>query len=365
MILRTEDLQKVSNILLAAVDPDSLVTATEVVELKVENEVLTLSATNWEYYIRIKLPIYEDIDFHATVSAITFLKLLTKITTEIVELKISDNSLIIKGNGEYKLPMIQEGDGLLSIPSIEISNETNRFNIPGKTLNSIYVYNSRQFAMGNIINPIQSSYYIDEEGAITFTTGATVNKFTLPSSIKLLLTSKLVKLFKLFKNDDEVSFIIGQDPSSNGIQTKVRFISNDIELTSILSMNDVQKFPVQAIRDRAFKTYENTIVVNREELLQSINRLLIFSDISSKTYGVFEFSNDSVIIKDGDKINSEKVKYSNIIGLSENYICKIYFNDIKLVLDTTNDEYINLSFGDQQALVFSRNNIYNVIPEVI
>lgn len=365
MIINTEELKKVSNILLAAIDPDNTIVATEVIELKVKNEALMLSATNWEYYIKIKLPIYEDIDFHATVNANTFLKLLTKITTETVQFRIDGNNLVITGNGEYKLPMIQEGENLLSIPVIDIENKTNEFIISGKTLNSIYVYNSKQFVMGNIINPIQSLYYIDEKGAITFTTGATVNKFTLPIPIKLLLTPKLVKLFKLFRNDDEVKFIIGQDQGQSEIQTKIRFISSDIELTSILPMSEIEKFPVQAIRDRAFKSYDNIIVINREELLQSINRLLIFSDMSNKTFGIFEFTNDSVIIKDSNKINSEKIKYTNTIGLSENYVCKIYFDDLKLVLDTTKDEYINLGFGDRQAIVFSRNNIYNVIPEVI
>lgn len=361
MICKLEDLQKVSNILLVAIDS----TASEVVELKVENKILVLSATNWEYYIKIKLPIHEDIDFHATVNANTFLKLLTKITTETVEFKVDNNSLVVVGNGEYKLPIIQEGDDILSIPTINIINKTNEFTINGKILNSIYVYNSKQFTMGSTINPIQSLYYIDEKGAITFTTGATVNKFTLPASIKLLFTSKLVKLFKLFKDYDEVQFNIGQDQVKDEILTKVKFISSDIELTAILPMSDIDKFPVQAIRDRAFKSYDNIVVINRKELLQSIDRLLIFSD-SNSTFGSFDFSSDSVTIRDSENINLEKVKYSsNAIDLEENYSCKLYFNDIKSVLDTTKDEYISLAFGDNQAIVLSRNNIYNVIPEVI
>ena len=142
-----------------------------------------------------------------------------------------------------------------------------------------------------------------------------------------------------------------------------------IELTAILPMNDseVQKVPVQAIRERAFKNYDNIVVINREELLQTINRLSIFSYSSTsvdRTFGIFEFSNDEVTIKDINKVNSEKVKYSNSINLTDNYICVLDFNDIKLVLETTSDEFINLGFGDHQAIVCSRNNIYNVIPEI-
>lgn len=367
--LKSEELKDICSKILTAVDSNGLSEITETLELNLVDKILYLNVTNREYFVKIKLSTEVEGEFHATVHAELFLKLISKITTELVTLEIDDNNLLISGNGKYKLPMVYEGSELLVLPKIEIMNETNSFTIPGSTLNSIYTYNSKQFSMGNIINPIQSLYYVDEQGAITFTTGATVNKFTLSSPIKLLFNSKLVKLFKLFKKED-VQFKIGQDQISDEIvQTKVKFISSDIELTAILPMNDaeVQKVPVQAIRERAFKDYDNIAVINREELLQTINRLSIFSYSSTsidRTFGIFEFGADEVIIKDINKVNSEKVKYSNSINISENYICVLDFNDIKLVLETTGDEFVNLSFGDHQAAVFSRNNIYNVIPEI-
>lgn len=367
--LKSEELKDICSKILTAVDSNGLSEITETLELNLVDKILYLNVTNREYFVKIKLSTEVEGEFHATVHAELFLKLISKITTELVTLEIDDNNLLISGNGKYKLPMVYEGSELLVLPKIEIMNETNSFTIPGSTLNSIYIYNSKQFSMGNIINPIQSLYYVDEQGAITFTTGATVNKFTLSSPIKLLFNSKLVKLFKLFKKED-VQFKIGQDQISDEIvQTKVKFVSSDIELTAILPMNDaeVQKVPVQAIRERAFKDYDNIAVINREELLQTINRLSIFSYSSTaidRTFGIFEFGADEVIIKDINKVNSEKVKYSNSINISENYICVLDFNDIKLVLETTGDEFVNLSFGDHQAAVFSRNNIYNVIPEI-
>ena len=367
--LKSEELKDICSKILTAVDSNGLSEVTETLELILADKILYLNVTNREYFVKIKLLTEVEGEFHATVHAELFLKLISKITTELVTLEIEDNNLLVSGNGKYKLPMVYEGSDLLILPKIEIGNETNSFTIPGSTLNSIYTYNSKQFAMGNIVNPIQSLYYVDEQGAITFTTGATVNKFTLAEPIKLLFNSKLVKLFKLFKKED-IQFKIGQDQVSEEIvQTKVKFISSGIELTAILPMNDseVQKVPVQAIRERAFKDYDNIVVINREELLQTINRLSIFvysSTSIDRTFGIFEFGPDEVVIKDINKVNSEKVKYSNSIALAENYICVMDFNDIKLVLETTNDEFINLSFGDHQATVISRNNIYNVIPEI-
>ena len=39
-------------------------------------------------------------------------------------------------------------------------------------------------------------------------------------------------------------------------------------------------------------------------------------------------------------------------------------SDLKLVLDTVNDDYVTLGFGNHQACVVKRSNITNVVPEV-
>ena len=59
-------------------------------------------------------------------------------------------------------------------------------------------------------------YYVDNEGAITFTSGACVTKFDLAGDIKLLFNQRLVKLFKLFKNT-KVHFTVGNTNISEDI----------------------------------------------------------------------------------------------------------------------------------------------------
>ncbi len=370
IVLKTENLKDVCSKILSAVDNSGLSKITETVELVLENKNLYFQVTNREYFVKVKLVTDIEDDFHATVHAELFLKLISKMTTESITLDTTDKSLIIVGNGRYELPLVYEGVELLKLPEITIDNVTNTFNIDGSILNSISTHNSKQFLMGEVVNPIQSYYYVDKEGAITFTSGACVNKFTLEKDVKILLNAKLVKLFKLFKSKT-VNFIIGQDQVSSEItQTKVKFSTPEIELTAILPMNDdeVNKVPVTAIRNRAYKDYDYTAVINRDELLQAINRLFIFSSSSTsidRSFGIFEFGADAVIIKDVNKINKETINYSNSIAMSEPYTTVLDFADLKLILETSSDEYVNLSFGDQQAVVCSKNNVYNVIPEIL
>lgn len=368
MICRIEDLKKISTILLTAVDSSDISKITDNLELKVENEILNLSVTNGEYFVRTKLPIYENIDFHATVNANVFLKLLTKITTETVEFKIDNNNLLIIGNGEYKIPMIYDGTELMTLPEIKIDNVTNKFKIKSEILKSILFYNSKELSKRNVVsNPVQKLYYIDNEGAITFTSGACVNTFKLEKPVKILLSQKVVSLFKLF-DDEDIDFSIGQDQiaGTSNIQTKVSFSSEFLSISAILPSNDVLigTVPVKAIRDRAFNTYTSSVVLNRIETLQAIDRLMIFYGGSAMFYARFKFSSDGVKISTLDNEISESVNINSSSGLDNEYDAILDLNDLRIVLHSYDESHVTMNFGDNQAVVLIKPNIYSVIPEV-
>ena len=199
MILRIEEMQDACSKILAAVDSNNLSVLTETLQIKTEDNQLFISVTNREYFAKVSIAIDTNVDFHATVNANLFLKLISQITTETIEMTLIDNCLVLKGNGTYKLPLIFDGDTLLELPEIKIYNPTVNFVIDSEHLLSILQYNSKEITKGSVTKPIQRLYYMDEKGALTFTTGACVNNFTLDQPVKVLLNDRLVKLFKLFK----------------------------------------------------------------------------------------------------------------------------------------------------------------------
>ena len=371
MIIRIEELQSAANKILAAVDSNNLSVLTETLQLKTFNRALYISVTNREYFAQVRIEMDGDVDFHATVNANLFLKLVSQITTDTIQLDVVDTTLVVKGNGTYKLPLIFDGDQLLALPEITIGNPTVDFEIDSKDLLSILQYNSMELKKGIITKPIQKLYYMDENGAVTFTTGACVNSFTLEKPVKVLLNDRLVKLFKLFK-EGKVKFTLGYDALSNDIiQTKVRFASDDIIITAILSCDDsmLRSFPVNAVRGRATAAYPYNINVNRESLLQTISRLLLFTSGGNskdlvKPYSMFEFKRDSVVIYDKNKENKEEIYYTNTsCDLDDPYVATIDLLDMKYTLETCSEQYVSISFGDGFALVLSRGNVRNVIPE--
>lgn len=368
MIVRIEDLKNISQTILAAVDSNELSVLTETLELKVTDNILYMNVTNREYYAQVKLDIDQEKDFYATVNANLFLKLVSQLTTDTVEFNVTDSYLLIKANGNYKLPLIFDDDKLLQLPIIELENITTEFDIDGEILLSIAQYNSKQLNIGTISKPVQKMYYIDEAGAITFTSGACINNFTLDKPIKILLNNRLVKLFKLFKGS-KVHFKLAYDALSDEIvQTKVSFESDNILIRAILSCDDamINSVPVTAIRSRATADYPYSINLNKEAFLESISRLMLFtaSNKNNNAYCKFTFDNSKVFITDFEGENVESLTYNNDVSNVDEYVAVLDLNDIKNVLETCVEQYITIKFGDSQAIAICRGSVVNIIPEL-
>ena len=371
MIINTKDFKEVCSTILSTIDSSKLSTYTETLELEVKDKILFLNVTNGEYFVSVKFTLDEDYNFHASVNASLFLKLISAITTEKISLECKDKYLEVKANGIYKIPFIfEEDDTLLKLPEITIENPTTSFKISGSILNSILLYNSKEVSKESYTKPVQQMYYVDEKGCLTFTSGACVNYFQLEKPIKALFNQRLVKLFKLFK-DDMIDFTLGYDTIEEDItQLKVKFETKDICLTAITGCNDdlIQTVPVDIIRGRAEFEYPYNIVFNTKELLEAVNRLMLFSDKYDvkylKPFGYLEFKKDIINIYDRNKENVESIKYkNNEENTKEEYSLALDLANLKSILSNISEEYITMSFGNHQAIVIKRSNIYNIIPE--
>lgn len=372
MLLNTKEFKNICTIILSAVDGSELSNLTETLELKTSGRVLTLATTNKEYYAATKFTLDHEEVFHAAVNANLFLKLIGAITSETIELTIQGTTLHIKANGNYKLPIITENDAVMEVPVITIENKTLEMNIASSVLDSIVTHNSKQLAMGSVARPVQKMFYVDHKGCITFTTGACVNSFELEKPFALLLNSRLVNLFKLFKNT-VVKFSLGYDPISETIiQTKVSFETDNIILTAVTGSDDklLGQVPVEAIRGRANKAYDNVVVLNVTAVTEAINRLLLFSagygsKENLKPYSTFDFVDGMVTIYDTKRENTEVLDYQNGTTFVNNYSMILDLIEFKKVLDSCTDQYVTLNFGDHKACVVARGSIRNVLPEVI
>ena len=364
MIFNLKEFKEVCSKILTAVDSSDGSVITDTLSVEASNGVLSLSVTNKEYYTRVNISVGDLGEFKASVNADKFLKLVSSSTSETIELTVVDNLLKVVADGTFKFPLIFDGDSLLKLPEITIENKTQEFDVNAEDLMNILVYNSKE-ANKKTRFTVQRMYYLDNEGCITFTTGACVNKFSLGGEIKILLTAKVVKLFKLFTSS-KVHLELGYDPLANGIiQAKVVFSTPDVVVSAIIPNDEslLSSVPASVIRSTAFADYPYSINLNKDAVLNAIKRFLIFTKDITKCVITFDF-NDHLTISD-EAGNSEEISYDTNSDAHYQYTVKLFAEDLRLTLESVNDKFVVFNFGNGRAVVIAKGNIYNVVPEVV
>ena len=374
MILKTKTFQEAANKILLAVGLDK---AAANLELAAKDTALYLRVTNREWYCAVKFDLEESTDFRAVVDANLFLNLISGINTEEFELVIKYTHVVVKaGKSSYKLAMIYENDQLMKLPIIKLDKDqvTVDMNISNDILMSILNVNGKEIQKAKKldVNELQKYYYIDETGCFTFTTGACVNAFTLEKPIKLLLTDKVVKLFKLFGSDVWMSY--GHSVNADGsLQPIVVFQTENIYVASRLLNDDtcIQKIkaPCDAMKNLIKEAYDHNLVLSASDMNAAIGRLLMFHKNSSAKAdlsfvpALVEFTETDLTISDMSGDNKEIITIENGSTTPGNYTMGVNLIDLKSVLDSCKNEHITMNCGNHKSIIVCRANISNVIAE--
>ena len=374
MILKTKLFQEAANKILVAVNVNKSNTN---LELAAKDTALYLRVTDRELYAAVKFELENPTEFRAVVDANLFLNLISGINTEEFELYIKDTHVVVKaGKSSYKLAMIYENDQLMKLPIIRLDPNqiTVSMSISHDILMSILNVNSRevQKAKRVEVNELQRYYFIDETGCFTFTTGACINAFALEKPIKLLLTDKVVKLFKLFSTDAWLSYghIVNTDKS---LQPIVVFQTEDIYVATRLLSDELciqrVKAPCDAMKALAKEVYDHTLVLSASDLSAAISRLLMFHKNSNPKADLsfipatVEFSNTEFTIADISGDNKEVITIENGSTTPGGYSMGVNLIDLKAVLDSCKNEHITMNCGNHKSIIICRANISNVIAE--
>lgn len=370
MILKTELLKDSCDRTLQAISKSKLDDLRDCLELITEGNILHLNITNNEYYVSVTLSLDHEETFHSVVNATQFLKLVSQINNESIELGIKDANMVVKsGSSRYKLPMMFNDRDLIELKKIDIYNVTVNTEISSDYLHSILNINSKDVAKRSFGSPVQQMYYLDENGCITFASGACINNFSTHSApFRILLTDTLVKLFKLFDKGVNVKMQLGYDMQEATIQPKLKLSYNNIEITSLLNNDDslISSVPVSTIRRKADRIQSdssgidlNDVVVNKTNLTGALNRLEIFNTnrIVKLTPAV-----TGLTVSDLTDNNTESLDILENAHITIND--RIYLVDadkLKILLNNCEEQSLKIYFTDDFLLI-RRNNVINIIP---
>ena len=232
---------------------------------------LTLITTDGNNQLKIKNNSVEGSEqFYTIVNVDTFSKLVSKTTSENIELENKENYLEVKANnGTYKLeiPINEEGK-MVEFPKQEILIENEKL-LELKT--NIENFKSNLLSIKTTVAktmeiPCLTGYYLGNKnvGTDRQVMCCIDNKlFEEP----LLLSSEMVELLQLLDNNS----ILRVAKYNN----KLLFETENISIYGPeLEGKDI--YPVQSIENVINLSYDNTIKVNKQDLLNVLERLEIF-----------------------------------------------------------------------------------------
>lgn len=380
MIVETKNFKDVCNKIIPAVSSNTLSNMTDLVQLEIADNTLRLSATNKEYYVTTYFDIGDKDSINApypimaTINGVNFLKLVSSITTETVDISMENNCLVLKCGGTYKFPLIcpEGSDEVVRLPEITIDTITTEMEAKTEDLHSI-LYNNESAVQKNSENEVRRMYYLDNEGAVTVGGAACVNFFTLEKPIKLLLPHHIVKLLTIL-SDETTKVTVGHKLNyDSSFQTTVKFEDTHTSIVARLPLSDISipKMPVASVRENAKATYKYSVSVNKKDIAGACKRLAIFRNSANKGAGIgqpvqIDYFKDSMVITDPASNNAEEINYispSNIAE-GETYSMCIDLCDIEDAIDKYKNQYVTLAFGDSAYLVVHRDNVAYVIVEL-
>lgn len=336
--LKTEILRNMLNKAIKVCSFNDKLPLTSLVEIESNKRGLSVKTTDNITTMIITEKIEGLTPAKVTLDANIITALINKITTDEIELIITDNALTINGNGVYNLEIrVDESGEIVSLPTIdqELINSANKeFDFKGiveklKICKSAIPDNMDQIELNN--------YYMKELIIAT-------NVLKL-SAVKNVESMKDIELFipaDFGKILMELDFV-----KANYIKEEENFVivgENFVIGTTLYGEFD--KYPLEAITNIINQQYLYSVVIKKKDLSSLLDRLSLFvSQYDSNTVD-FIFTADNLKITNNGKTCDEVIDYisKEVDGLVE-FPCTINIEYFKAQLDALPGDEITFRFG--------------------
>lgn len=347
------------------------------IELELIGDKLSFKVANYDYYLEAIINSENNLNnlFHVTISADTFIPLVSKLDDDYVYISEKFNVVTFTTNSnEYTFPTIKEFGYVKTVDKIDFkSKDTNSsFNLTGSNLASIAEFNAKGLVDSIVSKEIQQFIYVDKIGAITFTENVYINSFSQQvnsyNDAKFLLNCTQAKLLKVFDCFDSVH--IDTEMFSNESSKKVKFSASDsncsINLVLVVQCDDLtDTFPEIKLRSIAKSVNDTHIIIDKRLLDKALSRLMVFDkkwDITILDYSKICFGKDSMKLVSIKNKNYEKIEYISKQNSFEHESI-IRFADLVAQLKAIKAKEIDISYGES-AISINSGNFMQLIPEI-
>lgn len=343
-------------------EPQLLVTMCMNIEVK--KGYLNLTTTDMNNTVNVsstKVVKECDEDIFTCVNGDTFTKLISKLTSEEITLEMAEGGsvlLVKSGSGKYPFSVYVDTD---EVTPVRIS--TPKFNrdlvgheIQAVTLKSLLTHNRNCLAKNATNNQLYACYYMDKDGVATFDTiKSCVNNGVKVTSTPILVKPDTVNILDVFTDEKVAVQVDGK---------YIRFSAGGIEIVSNL-VEGASEFPIAPLRDLAVKSSGATLTFNKQNLLNCLDRLMLFIGTQDMYCVSVAFDKKTAVFTgyDDKNICESLTCTAGEVSTPITQLLSLQHLRIQVAACVTDD--VKLCFGSDSGLTIEDGNIILFVPYLI
>lgn len=310
--------------------------------------IITTDASNYLYIIQDKV---EGDDFYVVVYAEQFSKLISKLTSDNVNIELEDKILNIQANGTYKieLPLDENGE-LIQYPDpvseTSITGEVKTINLA--TVKTILNVNKASLAM-TMEEPAYTGYYVGDKVVSTDTykiCGLKVKLFDEP----VLISPETMNLLDVMTEEKIEAYI--QDDI-------LEFVTKNCIVYGH-KMEGVEDYAIDAINGLLDEKFKSSCKVNKTDMLALLDRISLFVGVYDNRAITLTFTEQGIDISSKQSNGIETIKYIESKKFKA-FTCMI---DIVMLTDqvkANESETIEIQYGNEKSIKIVDDKVTQVI----
>lgn len=353
MKIKKADLDFLLTKVMIGVGNNKLIPMTSMLGINYVNGTLALSATDSINYINsCKYLDYkeEDFNFNICVEANLFSRLISKLTTDYVELSINDKTLNVVGNGSYNLPILLDDAGnFATFENKEVSEDATEDVISVQKLKDLKFYCEKSLSK-NPENVALNGYYVDSK------LGITTNRVVMTLlnegfiDIPITLRKSFIDLVTTLNNDVIIRRWDNYIYASDG-ETEI-FSNENCEAAN---------FPIAKLQKSIDKfEFTATADISLKELASALDRLSIFVPEQVRGYILLSLEDGKLVIKEPTTNANEIIMLNNLTD-NITWSGKIDNNLLLEQIRSFKNDNVKIHLGNTSAIKIEENNIVKVI----
>lgn len=355
MKIKTSLLQDMVSKAIKGASNNKMIPITNLLGIEVKGENITLMTTDGSNQLRISEkvdydPMHGPQDFYTIINADIFSKLVGKTTTEFIILTNNENYLEVKGNGTYKIEIPTNEDGeIIKFPTFSINTQESKQISIEKLKN---ILNTAKVSVAKTMEvPCLTGYYIADKVATTdreMMCG--INEKLLDTGI--LLSSDMAELLQILTGD--YVYLFQED-------NKLLFKTDTITVYG-KQLEGLDIYPVKALDNLMNLAYDNIAKVNKQDLLNVLDRMSIFVTDYDKNGVFLSFT------EDGLQLTSQKSNASELLEMDMDankefvpFNCLIDIEMLKAQVQTNSTDIVEIHYGQEKSIKLIDGNTTLII----